>query len=127
MSGQRHSIYKPPQFGRPYVRPEAQRPSASQRGYDRMWRIIRAKFLKAYPSCACGAQATEVDHILAKSKGGTNAWQNLQPMCKLCHARKTVAVDGGLGKKNRSGSSAVDHRVNETYVSTEFMFGDEIE
>lgn len=26
--------------------------------------------------------ATAVDHIVPRSRGGTNAWSNLQPICK---------------------------------------------
>lgn len=94
--------FRPQRFGKAYVRPETDRPSASKRGYDRKWRVIRAAFLKAHPQCACGEPATEVDHILALRKGGTNAWSNLQPMCKPCHARKTVEVDGALGREEKS-------------------------
>ncbi len=99
---QRPPSFRPQRFGKAFTRPEASRPSAAKRGYGRKWRMIRAAFLKAHPQCACGAAATEVDHILALSKGGTNEWANLQPMCKPCHARKTVAVDGALGKKKKS-------------------------
>jgi 5-methylcytosine-specific restriction enzyme A len=119
----RPSIYRPARYGKPFARPEVQRPSSSKRGYGRKWRFIRAKFLKTYPTCGCGAPATEVDHIVAKSKGGGNEWSNLQPMCKPCHSRKTVAVDGALGKRNnRSGSTDVDPCSKKTLVSTKFMF-----
>lgn len=89
-------------FGKPFLRPEAQRPSAAKRGYGRKWRLIRAAFLKAHPLCECGKPATEVDHKLALRKGGSNAWSNLQPMCKPCHSRKTVEVDGALGRAEKS-------------------------
>lgn len=99
---QRPPTYRPARFGKAFVRPEAVRPSAAKRGYDRKWRIIRAAFLKAHPNCSCGAIATEVDHIVSLRSGGSNEWSNLQPMCKPCHARKTVEVDGALGHtKNR--------------------------
>jgi len=119
----RPSVYRPARYGKPFTRPEAQRPSASKRGYDRKWRLIRAQYLKAHPNCECGAPATEVDHVISKRNGGSNKWSNLQPMCKPCHSRKTVAVDGGLGKINRSGSTDVDPCDNQSFVSTELMFG----
>lgn len=122
---QRPPSFRPQRFGKAFTRPEASRPNAAKRGYGRKWRMIRAAFLKAHPQCACGAAATEVDHILALSKGGTNEWANLQPMCKPCHARKTVAVDGALGKKkNRWELMSVDPCPSTFHNSTEFMFGD---
>lgn len=33
--------------------------------------------------------ATEVDHIVPKSRGGTDVPQNLQAICKQCHQLKT--------------------------------------
>ena len=41
--------------------------------------------------------ATEVDHIVPKSAGGTDAMDNLQALCKSCHSRKT-AKEGRWGK-----------------------------
>jgi len=70
------------------------RDSASERGYDRGWRRVRAAFLKRFPECAdCGAPATEVHHLMSVSDGGTDRWDNLMPLCKACHSRRT-----GLGK-----------------------------
>ena len=37
--------------------------------------------------------ATDVDHIIALAKGGTNALTNLQTLCHACHSRKTARVD----------------------------------
>jgi 5-methylcytosine-specific restriction enzyme A len=60
------------------------------------WRRNRARFLKYNPQCvSCGAQATEVDHITPKAKGGGDEWENLQALCKRCHSSKTATVDGG--------------------------------
>lgn len=77
--------------------PAPKRESAAKRGYDGKWRMIRAQFLGAHPSCPCGAPATEVDHIIALARGGSNAWANLQALCGPCHRRKTISVDGGFG------------------------------
>jgi len=45
-------------------------------------------------SCAkCGAPyliTHTVDHILALCLGGTDDWDNLQPICVLCHRKKTA-------------------------------------
>lgn len=65
------------------------RPSASARGYDRKWRKNRARFLKHNPTCvACGAEATEVDHITPKAQGGGDEWGNLRAFCKSCHSKR---------------------------------------
>ena len=34
-------------------------------------------------------QATEVDHIINKAAGGTDAMENLQAICVPCHIEKT--------------------------------------
>ena len=70
------------------------RPTASQRGYDAKWRILRAAFLKKHPRCkVCGERATDVDHIVPRSRGGSDKWANLQPLCSKCHKIKTGAHD----------------------------------
>jgi len=82
---------------------EAFRPNAGQRGYGAAWRKVREKFLTEHPYCADifnvhGERkilATEVDHILALRKGGTNAYENLRGLCGLCHRRKTSLYDHG--------------------------------
>lgn len=95
----RPGIYRPPVFGKRYIAPDKKRLSAAKQGYGRQWRRLRAEFLKRFPFCAaCGEAATEVDHIVALRKGGSNDWSNLQAVCKRCHARKTVAQDGALSR-----------------------------
>ena len=72
------------------------RGSACKRGYGRRWRRLRAAYLGRNPFCVhCEARgllvgATDVDHILAKRKGGTDHKTNLQALCHACHARKTA-------------------------------------
>ena len=40
--------------------------------------------------------ATEVDHVMPKSKGGTDADSNLQSINRDCHKRKTIEEQGGI-------------------------------
>jgi 5-methylcytosine-specific restriction enzyme A len=47
-------------------------------------------------------EAQEIDHILPLHKGGTEALENLQPLCKPCHAEKT-AVDMGYYQRVQTG------------------------
>jgi hypothetical protein len=39
--------------------------------------------------CAyCGAEATTVDHVLPRSRGGENTWRNTVAACGRCNSRK---------------------------------------
>jgi hypothetical protein len=39
--------------------------------------------------CAyCGAEATTVDHVLPRSRGGENTWRNTVAACGRCNGRK---------------------------------------
>lgn len=75
--------------------------SPSKRGYGSRWKRLRLMMLRRFPICRrCDPQslrpATEVDHIIPKAKGGTDAMDNLQTLCHQCHSRKTVVEDGGF-------------------------------
>lgn len=54
------------------------------------------RFLQEHPLCVmCEAKgrvsvAEEVDHIIPLFKGGADEWENLQGLCKACHAEKTA-------------------------------------
>lgn len=61
------------------------RPSASERGYDADWQVIRARFLAEHPRCPCGERATLVHHIIPLAAGGTNDEDNLVALCASCH------------------------------------------
>lgn len=69
--------------------------SASARGYGATWRKLRAMKLADTPLCEeCERQgrltgAITVDHIIPKTLGGTDAWENLQSLCDDCHKFKT--------------------------------------
>ena len=80
---------------------ETARGSAAKRGYGHEWQRLRRLFLNAHPLCVDPFKdhpgqvvaASEVDHKIPKARGGTNAWDNLQALCKPCHSKKTLTVD----------------------------------
>jgi 5-methylcytosine-specific restriction protein A len=58
----------------------------------RIWAQLRnAALERDQENCGqCGAShALEVDHIVPLALGGTNALENLQTLCGLCHRIKT--------------------------------------
>jgi len=87
------------------------RGSASQCGYGAHWRRLRMYVLVRQPLCADPfghhaadnrlVPASQVDHIVPRADGGTDAEDNLQALCETCHARKTALHDGGFGRVKR--------------------------
>jgi 5-methylcytosine-specific restriction protein A len=76
--------------------------SRHERGYGSKWVKLRAVILKrdnhlCQPCLRNGrpTQATAVDHIKPKAKGGTDEPENLEATCDQCHAVKTQAEAGG--------------------------------
>ena len=78
----------------PHQRP---RPKTAAQ-YGRPWQRLRREVLAQQPYCFCGAVATEVDHIIALNRGGTNDRSNLIARCKRCHSAKTARVERGWGR-----------------------------
>src|SRR4029453_14526656 len=82
---------------------DQRRGSAASRGYNANWRRLRLMVLAREPLCReCKAEgriteATDVDHILERNKGGTDELSNLRPLCHSCHSRRTLrdSVRGG--------------------------------
>lgn len=75
----------------------AGRPTPSQRGYGSAWRALREQILdRDGRQCTrCGTAGEQgnpltVDHITAKSHGGSDDPSNLRTLCKRCHGRKGV-------------------------------------
>ena len=84
----------------------------AKRVYDEVyntarWKRLRATKLSAHPYCELCASVGDVekavyaDHILPILAGG-DAWsmENLQSLCKTCHAKKS-ARDARMRKKKR--------------------------
>jgi 5-methylcytosine-specific restriction protein A len=71
------------------------------RGYDGEWQALRLRVLRLEPFCrfclAAGRHtaAEHVDHVKPLSAGGTNAIDNLRPLCATCHNRRTRADQVG--------------------------------
>ena len=71
-------------------RHDANRPTATGRGYGTAWRKARAAFLHLYPTCAhptCSAPATVVDHVIPHRGDDALFWdrRNWQPLCQRHH------------------------------------------
>lgn len=73
--------------------------STTKRGYGSAWQRLRKQVLERdgfICQCAdCKAsgrlrEASEVDHIVGKADGGTDATSNLQAINRDCHRKKTA-------------------------------------
>ena len=71
--------------------------STTSRGYGYAWQKLRKEVLHrdGYLCVSCSKSgrhvpATDVDHILNKASGGTDALINLQSLCRQHHRAKTA-------------------------------------
>jgi 5-methylcytosine-specific restriction endonuclease McrA len=66
------------------------RGTTTARGYGWRWQKLSAAILRCdrHTCRYCGGHATTVDHITPKSKGGTDAWNNLVACCRKCNGSK---------------------------------------
>ena len=56
-------------------------------------------FSKTNGKCVyCGAQATEIDHVIPRSNGGTNSTYNLVASCRACNKKKSNLSLKDFGK-----------------------------
>jgi len=66
------------------------RGSSAARGYGYDWQQRRRQVLiRDGYRCACGAPATQVDHVIPKVQGGTDDYTNLAARCTACANTKT--------------------------------------
>jgi 5-methylcytosine-specific restriction enzyme A len=88
---------------------ERARGTRTQRGYDNRWgRYSRAR-LARFPFCAwCGRLADVTDHIRSARAAPELFWNksNHQSLCAECHARKTIADEGGFARESASKGGA---------------------
>ncbi|WP_111719157.1 HNH endonuclease [Homoserinimonas sp. OAct 916] len=47
--------------------------------------------------CYCGHTATTIDHVLPKSRGGDESWENLVACCLGCNNKKSDRTPGEMG------------------------------
>lgn len=77
------------------------------------WQRARNWHLAGHPLCAeCGALGQMVDHVTPRRAGGADLDpENLQTLCRQCHARKTHAEATGRVKAKTSTHESTDgHR-----------------
>jgi len=62
------------------------------------WKKQRLRVLKrdGYVCAYCGQDATEVDHIIARAKGGGHDLDNLVACCKRCNGLKGAMSEGSF-------------------------------
>ncbi len=85
-----------------WKRYDESRGSRDARGYGSRWRKVREIVLNAEPLCRLCAKAgivtaaTLVDHIVPKAREAEDyRLENLQPLCRACHNRKTREESAG--------------------------------
>ena len=68
------------------------------------WASARSRVLRASDGICylCGREgADEVDHVVPRSRGGSNDPENLRPVHKSCHSRKSAAEGHAVLKRKR--------------------------
>jgi len=92
----------------------ARRGTSAERGYGSTWRRLRQQILRRDGwRCRCAEctaagrvrNATEVDHVVPKARGGTDDPSNLCAINTECHAAKTrrEAAEGARLRRGVSG------------------------
>jgi 5-methylcytosine-specific restriction protein A len=114
------------------------RASAHARGYGRRWQKTSAGFLLAHPLCSDpyglhgnAPRAAEVtDHIIPHRGNMGLFWdpKNWQPLCRVCHNRKTAREDGGFGRSMKKAEVIVvcgpPASGKSTYINARRAVGD---
>jgi HNH endonuclease len=67
-----------------------ERGTTRARGYGGAWKRLSAAVLNRdnYVCRYCGGRATTADHVVPKSKGGSDAMSNLVAACRSCNSGK---------------------------------------
>lgn len=61
--------------------------------------------------CYCGHAATTIDHVLPKSRGGGESWENLVACCLGCNNRKSDRTPAEMGWTMRFNPRMPRHTV----------------
>jgi 5-methylcytosine-specific restriction protein A len=89
-----------------YKQDKRYRGTATSRGYDAIWKKVRAMYLRSNPLCYdCGKAAQMVHHVVSLNDGGERLLlDNLVSLCNECHGmrhgiagRVIVAMEQGVG------------------------------
>lgn len=82
------------------------RASSTECGYGTEWRRFRKQAiqreLRLFAMCSAGGRVSPffaVDHIKPKSAGGTDMLDNLQCLCRACHAWMTAGETNGITRR----------------------------
>jgi len=92
---------------------------------------VRDKYTCQYCSVVLSEKSLTVDHIIPKSKGGSDKWENLVSACKSCNLRKADKRPEEVGMKLLSKPSKISIHTHTTIIRnkglnnpdwTEFLF-----
>ena len=88
---------------------EQERGSSHDRGYGQAWRKKRARIIERDPVCrvCLVSWSKQVDHVIPKKLGGTDADANLQGICVTCHQEKS-AKETAFGKGGDRGGKSYE-------------------
>lgn len=77
------------------------RGASPERIRSREWRAKRRAVIARDPVCRrCWRRGSaEADHIIARADGGTDDMDNLQGVCRYCHASKTARESAARRRK----------------------------
>jgi 5-methylcytosine-specific restriction endonuclease McrA len=69
---------------------QGRKPTTTARGYGWRWQRLSSAVLRRdnYICHYCGGRAATADHVIPKSRGGTDAWDNLVAACRSCNGSK---------------------------------------
>lgn len=75
-----------------------------RRPYRDMLHVTRRGVLRrdAFICAYCGKSANTIDHVIPRSRGGKNTWENLVAACLLCNSRKADKMLSQLGWQLRT-------------------------